>query len=204
MAGIIGGILQRLRGGSGQVQLPLFERAFTPAHDPLRTELDACYAAMREAMASGRREAIAALLTSGFVSVDVRGKKSTGDQMIDSVLRLRIDRSRRTATTTLVDIEASANAARVLQHYAMTTTEDAVWIPKKSRPYQSIRGSTAIARGCWQRPRRWRWSRSPESEHTSTQRRSLRRTAEVTLPAAQDRNVKRSRGNGDFDYQRLR
>ncbi len=86
---------------------------------------------MREAMASGRREAIAALLTSGFVSVDVRGKKSTGDQMIDSVLRLRIDRSRRTATTTLVDIEASANAARVLQHYAMTTTEDAVSIPKK-------------------------------------------------------------------------
>ncbi|HET9341928.1 MAG TPA: hypothetical protein VFO25_03285 [Candidatus Eremiobacteraceae bacterium] len=87
---------------------------------------------MRDAMASGQREAISDLLTPAFVSVDVRGKESTGEQMIDLVLRLNVDRSKRIAKTTLVSIEEASGVARVLQHYDMTTTANVgPLMPKK-------------------------------------------------------------------------
>ena len=111
-------------GTNKHKQPQLFERQFAPAEHPLRPTLEARYAAMRDAMASGQREAVSALLAPAFVSVDVRGKESTAEQMIDSVVKLRIDRSKRTATTTLVSIEEASGMARVLQHYDMTTTEN--------------------------------------------------------------------------------
>lgn len=118
----IADVLRSFSRASSEKERRLFERSFTPSDHPLRPTFDARYSAMREAMASGRREPIAALLTPYFVSINVRGKESNADEMIDSVLRLDIDRQKRTATTTLVNIEASSGVARVLQHYAMTTT----------------------------------------------------------------------------------
>ncbi len=117
----IGNVLKSFRGSS-ESKRGLFDRSFTPSDHVLRPTLDARYAQMREAMASGRREPIAALLTSHFVSIGVRGKESNADEMIDLVCSLDIDRGKRTATTTLVNIEESNGIARVLQHYAMTTT----------------------------------------------------------------------------------
>jgi hypothetical protein len=124
MGGIFSGILNRFICAPQQKRPSLFERDFPPTDHPLRSALDARYAAMRDAMASGQRDAIAALLTSEFVSVNVRGIQTTAVEMIKLVLSLHIDRSKRTATTKLVGIEESAGVARVLQHYAMTTTEN--------------------------------------------------------------------------------
>jgi len=115
-------MLPRFRGGLSEKKPRLFERSFAPSGHALRPTLDARYAEMRVAMASGRREPIAALLTPYFISINVRGNESSADEMIDSVLRLDIDREKRTATTTLVNIEENNGIARVLQHYAMTTT----------------------------------------------------------------------------------
>jgi Domain of unknown function (DUF4440) len=76
-------------------------------------------------MSSGDPSAIGALLATGFVSVDVRGKVIDGREMIASVLALNIDRSKRTAVTTLVRIEESDGLAVVLQHYCMESALDA-------------------------------------------------------------------------------
>lgn len=129
--GTLGKLLQSLGISKVEKKPRLFEREFAPANHALRPALDARYAEMRMAMASGRREPIAALLTPRFVSINVRGKESNADEMIDSVLKLDIDREKRTATTTLVNIEESNGIARVLQHYAMTTTQVGPAIPKK-------------------------------------------------------------------------
>ncbi len=124
MIAALAALLRRL--GIGAPKEPrLFERRFDPVDHPLRPILDERYAAMRAAIESGDRESMAALLAPHFTSVDVMGKESTGDQMIDSVLRLHIDYSKRIATTTLAAIEESSGVARVLQHYAMTATADA-------------------------------------------------------------------------------
>src|SRR5579863_3522202 len=97
----------------------LFERSFEPTDHPLRATLDDRYTALREAMSRRDRDAIASLLTPDFVSVDVRGKAVRSSEMIDSVLALNIDRSKRTAVTTLVDINEHDGLAIALQHYRM-------------------------------------------------------------------------------------
>jgi hypothetical protein len=62
MSSFFGGMLRRLGVGSDRKEQPrLFERTFAAVDHPLRSTLDARYSAMREAMASGQREAIAAL-----------------------------------------------------------------------------------------------------------------------------------------------
>jgi len=70
-------------------------------------------------MASGQRQPIAAFLADHFVSVDVKGSESSAAAMMDSVLKLDIDRSQRDVTTTIVSLEESNGVARVVQHYAM-------------------------------------------------------------------------------------
>ncbi|HET9029644.1 MAG TPA: nuclear transport factor 2 family protein [Candidatus Aquilonibacter sp.] len=95
---------------------------------------------MRAAMASGSRDAIAGLLTDHFVSIDVQGNESTSDDMIDSVLKPDIDRSRREVATTLTSLEESNGVARVMQHYAMTTT--AVVSPTTPKKLQTLSGDT--------------------------------------------------------------
>jgi hypothetical protein len=113
----IGGLLRRLGFGTTPREARMFDRHFAPVDHPLWSTLDERYTAMRVAMASGQREAIASLLAPQFVSVDVRGNESTSDQIIDSVLRLNIDRSKLAAVTTLIDIEE----ARVSQQCYSTT-----------------------------------------------------------------------------------
>ena len=80
---------------------------------------------MRAAMAARDGDAIAALLTPDFVSVNVDGNAISAEQMIRSAVGLNIDRSKRTAVTTLVGIEEVGNQAKVLQHYCMTAHDDA-------------------------------------------------------------------------------
>jgi hypothetical protein len=68
--------------------------------------------------------------------------------MIDSVLRLDIDRSKRVATTTLVAIEESGGIARVLQHYAMTATAGVG--PAIPRKLQTLSSDTWVdVAGAW-------------------------------------------------------
>jgi hypothetical protein len=147
MTSIFGSLMRRL-GIGGPKEPRLFDRHFAAADHPLRSILDDRYAAMRAAMASGQREPIATLLAPHFISVDVRGKESRGDQMIDSVLRLEIDRSKRIATTTLVTIEESSGVTRVLQHYAMAATAGVG--PAIPRKLQTLSSDTWVdVAGTW-------------------------------------------------------
>lgn len=103
-----------------------------PVDHPLRSELDQRYLDMRAAMASGSRERISAILTDHFVSIDIHGNESAADAMIDSVIKLDIDRHKCHVVTTIVSLEESNGVARASQHYAMTTTaEVAADQPKK-------------------------------------------------------------------------
>jgi hypothetical protein len=90
----------------------------------------------------GTPAAIAGLLATGFVSVDVRGKVVDGHEMIASALALDIDRSKRSAVTTLVRIDESDGLALVLQHYSMESAPDA----PKSMP----RKLQTFSRDTWQ------------------------------------------------------
>jgi len=80
---------------------------------------------MREAMASGDAAAIASLLTNDFRSIDVHGRTIDARAMISRVLRLKIDRSKRTVRTVLTAIVERDGEAFVEQHYTMTSAEDA-------------------------------------------------------------------------------
>jgi hypothetical protein len=103
----------------------LFDRAFSPCDHPLRPTLEERYLDLRAAMASGEASEISAILAPGFASVDVRGKEIGADQMIAAVLNLDIDRSKRQVATTIVNVEAHYDMARVLQHYSMMSPPDA-------------------------------------------------------------------------------
>jgi hypothetical protein len=126
----------------------LFDRSFAPADHPLRPTLDQRYLDMRAAMASGNANNIAALLAPGFASVDIRGNETTAQQMIDSVLKLDIDRSKRQVATTLSSVETHHDIARVLQHYSMTSSPDA---PKSMpRKLQTFSADTwRLIDGAW-------------------------------------------------------
>lgn len=104
---------------------PLFARMFEPSTDPLRPVFDELYLQMRAAMASGNGEAIAALLTPDFVSVDVAGNATTAEKMIEAVLALDIDRSKRVAVTTISNVDAHGDEAVLQQHYSMKSSADA-------------------------------------------------------------------------------
>jgi hypothetical protein len=102
----------------------LFERTFNPVDHPLRPTLDQRYLDMRSAMASGKADPIAAMLAPGFKSINLQGQEQSAYAMIESVLRLKIDRTRRTANTTLVELEQTGGKVSVLQHYSMTIAGD--------------------------------------------------------------------------------
>lgn len=123
MASLIDRVLGLFR--RKQKEARLFDRVFVPADHPLRPTLDQRYLDMRAAMASGNANEIAALLAPGFASVDIRGKETTAEQMIASVLKLDIDRSKRHVATTLSRVETHDDIARVLQHYSLTSSPDA-------------------------------------------------------------------------------
>ena len=91
-------------------------------------------------MACGTSEPIAAILADHFVSIDIRGKESPASAMIDSVLKLDIDRSGREVATTLISLEQSNGVARVLQHYAMTTTANVA--PNAPKKLQTLSADT--------------------------------------------------------------
>ena len=114
-------LLAFLGFGRARAPKPLSSYASVPVDHPLRATLDARYLAMRDAMASGDGAEIAALLTGDFVSLDVDRKRMDARQMIERVLELKIDRSKRRVATTLVAIATSPGRAIVLQHYAMTS-----------------------------------------------------------------------------------
>ena len=118
--------LRRLFGGSPAARRPavlLSEIPALPSDHALRPVLDERYAAMRRAMAARDRDAILALLTDDFVSEDLAGRTVTGPHMADVVIALEIDRSQRTAVTTLTSVAAHGDEATVQQRYHMTTTE---------------------------------------------------------------------------------
>ncbi len=134
--------LRRLFGGRATTSKPAVLLSEIPAHPSdheLRPVLDERYAAMRRAMAERDRAAILALLTDDFVSEDLEGRTTTGARMADAVAALEIDRSQRTAVTTLTSIAVDGDEAAVQQRYHMTTTErkpnlpEALWTESHDR-----------------------------------------------------------------------
>ncbi|HEY6233675.1 MAG TPA: nuclear transport factor 2 family protein [Candidatus Elarobacter sp.] len=134
--------LRRLFGGSATTSKPrvlLSEISAHPSDHELRPALDERYDAMRRAMAARDRDAILALLTDDFVSEDLEGRTTSGRCMADAVVALEIDRSQRTADTTLTSIAVDGDEAEVQQRYPMTTTErtlnlpEALWTESRDR-----------------------------------------------------------------------
>jgi ketosteroid isomerase-like protein len=136
------GRLRRLFGGRATTSRPavlLSERPALPSDHALRPALDERYAVMRRAMAARDRDAILALLTDDFVSEDLEGRVTTGPAMADAVTALDIDRSQRTAVTTLTSIAVVGDEAVVQQRSYMSTTErkpnlpEALWTESYDR-----------------------------------------------------------------------
>jgi ketosteroid isomerase-like protein len=90
------------------------------ADNKLQPILEGRYAAMKSAMANRDAKQIATLLAPDFVSIDVSGKQTTGDQMIESLKALPVNPDR-VSNTTLLSIESSGNKAVVKQRYNMKT-----------------------------------------------------------------------------------
>jgi hypothetical protein len=94
------------------------------ADNKLRTILEGRYAAMKSAMANRDAKEIATLLAPNFVSIDVSGKETTGNQMIESLKALPAEPSR-VSSTTLLSVESSGDKAVVKQRYNMKTARTA-------------------------------------------------------------------------------
>lgn len=72
-------------------------------------------------MHSRDRAAIRAILANGFESVDVQGKATDADTMIEQALAVPDDPNRK-AQTTVLAVRIEGSDAFVKQHYSMTTT----------------------------------------------------------------------------------
>ncbi len=140
--------LSAFLGLTREPRVLLSERTFEPADHPLRAAFDERYLAMRAAMASGERGPIAELLAPDFTSVDAMGRTSGAKAMINSVLGLKIDRSKRFAKTTIVEVEVADDVARLLQHYRMVSAPDAP--PSMPRMVQALsRDRWRLVDGTW-------------------------------------------------------
>lgn len=90
------------------------------AETDLRSLLEAQYAAMKAAMAARDANAITALLTPDFVSVDLSDRSQDAAHMIQKVVASPTDPNK-DSHTTLTDINANGDTAVVEQRYEMTT-----------------------------------------------------------------------------------
>lgn len=101
-----------------------------PAEHPLRETLDGRYHRMRAAMAAGDPATIGELLTTDFVSIDIRDRRSDARAMIEALRKHRTREVRRTAATTLTAIDARDGEARVVQRYVMHSDDANPRIPR--------------------------------------------------------------------------
>jgi Domain of unknown function (DUF4440) len=95
------------------------------ADDELRTILEGRYAAMKSAMANRDAKELTTLLAPNFVSIDVSGKETTGDRMIETLKVLPDDRNNAARATTLLSVESDGNKAVVKQRYNLKTVTGA-------------------------------------------------------------------------------
>jgi len=96
----------------------------------MRALFDERYLAMRGAMAAHDAGALHEMHTPDFVSEDVEGRRRGVEAVIAAVINLEIDRSKRSAETTITHIEIEGDEARLVQRYAMTTTETSRTLPQ--------------------------------------------------------------------------
>jgi ketosteroid isomerase-like protein len=90
------------------------------AEPDLRLQLEAQYAAMKVAMAAHDSNAMSALLTPDFVSIDSSNKSEDAARMIQEVASSPSDPNK-VSHTTLTKITSAGDAAVVEQRYEMTT-----------------------------------------------------------------------------------
>jgi ketosteroid isomerase-like protein len=86
----------------------------------LRLQLEAQYAAMKTAMAARDANAISALLTADFISIDSSNQSEDAARMIQEVVALPLD-SNKNSHTTLINITNAGDIAVVEQRHDMTT-----------------------------------------------------------------------------------
>ena len=103
------------------------------AEPDLQLQLEARYAAMKAAMAARDSNAISALLSPDFVSIDSSNKSEDAAVMIQEVASSPRDPNK-DSHTTLTKITSDGDAAVVEQRYEMTT--------KKSGPDGTMRTVT--------------------------------------------------------------
>ncbi len=94
--------------------------AAATAESGLKKELEKRYAAMKIAIDAKDRQALAAFLAPGFVSVDVSGKSQTAEQMLSKFAASPKDPNRKNETT-LLSVKLNGDVATVSQRYHMTT-----------------------------------------------------------------------------------
>jgi Domain of unknown function (DUF4440) len=94
--------------------------AQTAQESALKSTLEKRYAAMKVAIDAKDRQALAAFLAPGFVSVDVDGKSQTAEEMLDQFAKSPKDPNR-VSETTLVSVKLGGGVATVSQRYHMTS-----------------------------------------------------------------------------------
>ena len=90
------------------------------AEPDLQPRLEAQYGALKAATAARDANAIAALLTPDFVSVDSSNQSKDATKMIEETAALPVDPNK-DSHTTLTDVNRNGDTAVVEQRYDMTT-----------------------------------------------------------------------------------
>jgi ketosteroid isomerase-like protein len=90
------------------------------AEPDLQPRLEAQYGALKAAMAARDSNAISALLTPDFVSVDSSNQSKDATKMIQETAALPLDPNK-DSHTTLTDVNSNGDTAVVEQRYDMTT-----------------------------------------------------------------------------------
>jgi ketosteroid isomerase-like protein len=90
------------------------------AEPDLQPRLEAQYGALKAAMAARDSNAVSALLTPDFVSVDSSNQSKDATKMLHEATALRLDPNK-DSHTTLTNVTSNGDTAVVEQRYEMTT-----------------------------------------------------------------------------------
>jgi hypothetical protein len=88
----------------------------------LNKQFESLYASLKKAIADQNKDAIAALLDSDFISIEISDTKKNADQMIAEIATVP-KYLKKDSVTTVLKIEISGEVAHVTQRYHMTASK---------------------------------------------------------------------------------
>lgn len=92
----------------------------TVADDDVMNALDIRYGDLKAAMSAHDSQALLAMLTPDFESIDISGKSTSGHDLASEIATIKADPNR-VSTTTLTSVSREGDVARAEQRYDMQT-----------------------------------------------------------------------------------